>query len=283
MIRRAQMRGLGHTYVENVREEVQDLLFRAAIGALVGMRVAFVATHLGDFADDPLSVFYVWEGGLSFIGGVAGALVAALPIAIRRGYRALQLLDSAAPGLVVGAFIGRMGDLAIGEHLGAPRDFFLAWRCTGNYWVEATNSVGFVAPQPYPHGAAELPIQGCFEVPVVHTAFIDFLNNGFLLVALLWLERKARWDGFFITVALYWYGVVRFLNDFLRVGEERLFGLTGSQYAIIAAMVALTVLLAARKPWDDRPWSWQPPDFDLPWKHPVRSEHDDAVVPEHSA
>lgn len=269
MLRRVELRGLGHTYVEDVREQVQDLLFRAAVGALIGMRVAYVATHPGEFADDPLSVLYVWQGGLSFLGGVAGALIASLPVARRRGFRGLMLLDSAAPGLVVGAFIGRIGDLAIGEHLGPPASGFpFAWRCTGNWWEAATNSIAYTPPEPYPYQAAELPIQGCFDVAVHHTALYDFASNGLLLVVLLLLERRPRWDGFFITVTLYWYGAVRFLNDFVREGENRFLGLTGSQYAILGTMAVFAAVLAVLKPWRQRPWSWTPPDFDHPWKRP---------------
>lgn len=271
MLRRAELRGVARTYVPDVRETVQDLLFRAAIGAIVGMRMFYVLTHLDQYARDPLAIFKLWEGGMTFLGGVAGALVAALPAARRRGYRVLQLFDSAAPGMAIGLFIGRIGDLLIGDHIGDPGPTFpLAWRCSGNFWHAETNRLSFadpVPPQPYPFVDASAPTQGCFDAALHQTALYDFVQAGLLLGLLVYLERRPRWDGFFIAVALYWYGAIRFLTDFLRE-DRRLLGLTGSQYAFLVTLVAVAVLLVVTRPWRNHPWAWQPPDFDLPWKHP---------------
>lgn len=271
MLRRAELRGLGHSYVPHVREAVQDLLVRAAIGAIIGSRLFYVLTHLDIYLRDPLRILFIWEGGLTFLGGVAGAILAALPEVRRRDYRLWQLFDSAAPGLAVGIAIGRTGDLAIGDHIGdlAP-GFPLAWRCTANFWHETTNSLSFtnpVPPQPYPFGAIEAPTQGCFAAAVHQTALYDFLQAALLVGLLLALERRPRWDGFFAAVYVYWYGTFRVVIDFLRQ-DRRLFGLTGSQYAALTAIIALTVFLRWTKPWERRPWAWAPPDFDLPWLRP---------------
>lgn len=268
MLRRVELRGISHEYVPDVRVAVQDLLVRAAIGAIVGARLFFVLTHIDQYAGDPLSILYVWEGGLTFLGGVAGAMMAALPEGYRRGYRPTQLLDSAAPGLAVGIFIGRIGDLVIGDHLGDPAPGFpLAWRCGGNLWREANNTIAWppIPPEAGPPLAGHT--QGCFDVAVHQTALYDFIQAGLLLAVLLYLERRPRWDGFFISVWLYWYGAARFLMDFLRE-DRRFFGLTGSQYTGLAMVVLLTILLVWRKPWRRRPWSWDPPDFDHPWLEP---------------
>jgi phosphatidylglycerol---prolipoprotein diacylglyceryl transferase len=53
-------------------ELVFQMLYRAAIGALVGARLAYALNHWADFADDPVSVLAVWEGGISLFGGIAG-------------------------------------------------------------------------------------------------------------------------------------------------------------------------------------------------------------------
>lgn len=275
MLRRAELRGVSHTYVADIRREVQDLLFWAAIGALVGVRLFFVLTHLDVYARDPIRIFYLWEGGLTLIGGIVGAVAVALPIAVKRGFRAPQLLDSAAPGLAVGIFIGRIGDLVIGDHLGDPAPGFpLAYRCTANLWDEATNSLRLTNPVPpdvYPVGLAEAPTQGCFDLALHQTALYDFTQAGLLLAVLLLLERRPRWDGFFITVWLYWYAAARFIIDFLRE-DRRWFGLTGTQYVGLAAIALLTAFLTWRKPWEGRPWAWDPPHFDHPWRRPPEAE-----------
>lgn len=277
LLRRAELRGLAHHHVPDVRAAVQDLVFRAAIGAIVGARLFFVLTHLDIYARDPLRILFVWEGGLTFLGGVAGAILAALPELRRRGYRAMQVLDSAAPGLAIGIFIGRTGDLAIGDHLGDPAPGWpLAWRCTGNYWDAATNSLRLADPIPPAAGPSLAGrTQGCFDVAVHQTALYDFVQAGLLLAVILLLERRPRWDGFFVAVYVYWYGAARFALDFLRE-DRRLLGLTGSQYAVLAAMVALSLFLRFKRPWDRRPWAWDPPDFDLPWRRPST----EAAVPD---
>lgn len=270
MMRRAEQRGLGHLYVPDIRVTVQDLLVRGAIGAIIGARLFFVLTHLDLYADDPLAALRIWEGGLTLLGGVAGGVLLALPMVVRRGLRARQLMDSAVPGLAVGIVVGRLGDLVIGDHIGPPTDFVLGWRCTGNYWERATNSFGYVPPHPYPEGAAQLPTAGCFDTVVHQTALYDFASAGVVLLLLLVLERRPRWDGFFLAAFVYGYGALRFVSDFARE-DRQLLGLTGSQYTVLAAMVALSLYLWWRKPWCEASWAWDL-EFDHPWLQPPEGE-----------
>ncbi len=262
---RWRRRGLGHRYVADIPETMQDLLVWAALGAVVGARLFYVLTHLGDgYLQDPLSILAVYEGGLSFLGGLAGAILVVLPAVVRRRYRARQMLDAAAPGVALGLVVGRTGDLIIGEHLGPPTDFVLGWRCTGSWWTEATNSLGYSPPRPYPVGAD--PTQGCFQTAVHQTALYDWLTAGVVLAVLLWLERRPRWDGFFVAVFVYLYGGIRFVSEFVRP-DKFVLGLTGSQWALLAGMAAMTVYLWWRRPWDERRWAWDL-EFDHPWLTP---------------
>lgn len=271
MIRRARLRGLGHTYVEDISDEVQQLLGRAAIGAILGARLGYVLTHLDVYGRDPLAILRVWEGGLTFLGGVVGAIAISLPWGVRRGWRAWQALDSAMPGIAAGLIIGRLGDLMIGDHVGAPTSFALGWRCTGDHWTAATNTLGFNAPRPYPLDmpvpvGADLPTVGCFDTVVHQTALYDFGAAVFVLVLLLWLERRPRFDGFFVAAWIYGYGAVRFVGDFARQ-DRRFLGLTGSQYALLAAATLVTAWLVRSRPWQQRPWAWDR-EFEHPWLAP---------------
>ena len=66
-------------------EAVYTVLIRAAIGAMVGARLAYVVNHIGDYADRPLDIFKVWEGGISLLGGIFGAIILALPLMRKLG------------------------------------------------------------------------------------------------------------------------------------------------------------------------------------------------------
>lgn len=275
LVRRAEKRGLGHTHVPDVAEAIQRLLGRVAVGAILGARLFYVLTHLDQFARAPLEALAIWQGGLTFLGGVAGAIAVAMPWAVRQGWRPTQLLDSAVPGLAAGLVVGRIGDLMIGDHIGAPTTFVLGWRCTGD--VNSVSGLWGRTPGSYSAAVEALgdqPTIGCFDTVVHQTALYDFGAALFVLLLLLWLERRPRFDGFFTVAWVYGYGVVRFVGDVARE-DRRLFGLTGSQYALLAAAVAVTAWCVRTRPWEKRPWAW-----DLEFAHPWLAPPDGTEQPD---
>ena len=109
-------------------EEVYGLLTRAAIGAIVGARLAYVINHAGDYHSVG-EAFKVWKGGISLLGGFIGAIVAALPRMRRDHLSFWKVMDAAAPGMALGVIVGRIGDLIVADHLGKTTHFFLGYRC----------------------------------------------------------------------------------------------------------------------------------------------------------
>lgn len=255
MLKRAERRGVARRPVDTpIAEIITALVTRAAIGGILGARFFYVLTRLDQFPD-PLSWFTIWEGGLSLLGGVAGAVLAGMPYALRHRLSIPLLLDSVAPGLALGIFIGRIGDLVIGEHLGGATDFVLGWRCTG-----AVDDP--FAPYPWPGPTA----QGCFTEVVHQTALYDFLAGGIVFAVILLLERRARFDGFSMAAFAVLYGAGRFISDFAREADKDLLGtLTGSQITAVTAIFAVLTWLAWAKPWNRRPWAWSPPEFPHGW------------------
>ncbi|HUH08351.1 MAG TPA: prolipoprotein diacylglyceryl transferase family protein, partial [Egibacteraceae bacterium] len=238
--RRASLRGIARRPTARIPEIMQGLATRGAIGAIIGARFFYVVSNLELFpierAVDVLSWFRIWEGGISLLGGIAGGIAAGLPYAWRNRFRVTLLLDSVAPGVAVGIFIGRIGDLVIGEHLGGPTDFILGWRCTGNLRDP-------LAPYPWP-GPVE---QGCYDVALHQTALYDFLAAGLVLAVIMLLERRPRFDGFFMVVFAVLYGGGRFLSDFIRP-EKMVAGLTGSQLTSLAAIAVALSWVALFRP-----------------------------------
>jgi phosphatidylglycerol---prolipoprotein diacylglyceryl transferase len=224
-------------------DEVYTIAIRAAIGALIGTRLAYVLNHLPDYIDDPLSIFKLWEGGISLLGGIFGAIIACLPLAKKMRINAWRALDAAAPGVAVGIIIGRIGDLVVGDHLGKETDFFLGYRCPD---VETASP--------------------CIGDVVHQTALYDLILTCLLLALLLFLRRRPvaqQWDGFLITVFGAWYGTGRLIEDFLREDLRR-FGLTGSQWTAVATLATCMVwlLFVRRTPrwgrWDEAPSLTEP-------------------------
>ena len=111
-------------------EHISTMLFWALIGAIVGSRVAYVIAHLSEFSS-PLEWLYVWKGGISLLGGITGAIVINIRRMHKYGYRFFQVMDPAAVALAMGIGIGRIGDLIIGDHLGKPTSWLLAWTYHG--------------------------------------------------------------------------------------------------------------------------------------------------------
>jgi len=208
-------------------EIVYPLFTRAAIGAIIGARVAYVVNHLGDY-DSVLEVLSVWEGGISLLGGMFGAVIAALPLIRKSRLSFWKVMDAAAPGMALGVLVGRIGDLIIADHLGKTTDFFLGYRCP---------PAGVITGSPCAGPGL-----------IVHqTALYDQMFAAILLVTLLWLRRRQRFDGFLICAFAAGYGVARLIEDFLREDLRRL-GLTSSQWTALATLsVCLYVLVVLRR------------------------------------
>ncbi|MBA2283140.1 MAG: prolipoprotein diacylglyceryl transferase [Acidimicrobiia bacterium] len=208
-------------------EIVYRMLYRSAFGALVGARVAYAVNHWSDYADAPLTVFAIWEGGISLFGGIAGGVVAAVPVMRAERLCFWPLMDAAAPGLALGIAIGRVGDLMVGDHLGRTTDFALGFRCTG----AGTAS------------RCAAPIGQGVHMPALY----DMVSASTLLAALLLLRRRSRRDGFLILAFAAWYGTGRFIEDFFRIDDPVAFGLSGSQLTALTLVVAAAGWLVVRR------------------------------------
>jgi phosphatidylglycerol:prolipoprotein diacylglycerol transferase len=240
-------------------EAVGSILFWALIGTIIGSRIAYVFTHLSEF-NNVVSVFEIYKGGLSLIGGIVGAMIASYFVVRRMKLDFVHGLDSAAIGIPLGIVIGRIGDLIIGDHLGKPTSWALAFRfgggslsgydCPGN---SCTTVLHGGRTQVITRAGATL-YDSTFHVlakgtGVHQTAFYDYFIAMGLVVFLVYLNRTPRRKGILIATFALWYGTGRIVTDFLRV-ENRFLGLTGSQWSS-AAVVALCVFVLIR--WARRP------------------------------
>jgi phosphatidylglycerol:prolipoprotein diacylglycerol transferase len=103
--------------------DVDDLIFFAALGVIAGGRLGWIFVYGFDrLVEDPLAVFRVWEGGMSFHGGLTGVMIAVAWFAHRRGRKVADVFDFTAPLPAVGLFAGRIGNFINGELWGKPTD-----------------------------------------------------------------------------------------------------------------------------------------------------------------
>ena len=109
-------------------EHVDDLVFYVALGAIVGGRVGYMLIYgLSELISDPLSILKVWQGGMSFHGGLAGVLIAMWlhARAIRQPF--FVVTDFIAPWTAIGLCAGRIGNFINGELWGKPTDPDAPW------------------------------------------------------------------------------------------------------------------------------------------------------------
>ena len=105
------------------KDQVYDMIVYAAVGVFAGGRLGYVLFYnLSYYLENPLKIFAVWEGGMSFHGGLIGTIVALVLFAKRQGITVLTIADLAAGVTPVGLGLGRIGNFINGELYGRPTD-----------------------------------------------------------------------------------------------------------------------------------------------------------------
>lgn len=218
--REGRRRGIGP-------EIVSDAAIWVGAAALVGGRVLYVLQNeLGTLTEHPAHVFMVWMGGLSFYGGLIGALIALAVFAHRRGIPLLAALDVAAPGAAIGQAIGHLGCLIGGDSSGIPTDL---------PWAVIYRNPNAMAPQ---------------NIPLHPTQAYEAI----LLAALfagLWLGRErlaSLGDGVLASAYLFGLAAIRFGLFFLRDEPAVFLGLKTAQWLGLGiAVFAVVVFIVARR------------------------------------
>lgn len=113
-------------HVDLTKEDVSDLLFYVALGVILGGRLGYVLFYaFPELLDDPISLFRIWEGGMSFHGGLLGVIVAIALYARKTQRRFWYMADFVCVPVPIGLAAGRFGNFINGELYGKPTD--LPW------------------------------------------------------------------------------------------------------------------------------------------------------------
>ncbi len=207
------------------RPQIEDVLFFGVLGVVLGGRLGYVLFYKpGYYLSHPLEALAVWQGGMSFHGGLLGVIVALLIYAKRRKISYLGLMDFIAPLVPTGLAAGRMGNFINGE-----------------LWGRATDSVPWAMVFPQSGSAfARHPSQ----------LYQFALEGVFLFVIVWWFSRKQRPPGHVAGAFLVGYACFRFIAEFAREPDAFLGflagGLTMGQLLCVP-MLALGLILFFRK------------------------------------
>lgn len=194
--------------------DVDDLIFYGALGVILGGRLGWVLFYgVERLLDDPLMILRIWEGGMSFHGGLVGVIVAEMLFARRQQRRITDVLDFLAPLPGLGILAVRGANFINGELWGKPTD--VPW--------------GFIVDPArlHPSQAAEaqrmcerFQIDPCI-LHVHASQLYEGLLEGLVLFAILWIytskpRPRLAPAGLFLVC----YGVFRFVVEFVRVPDE---------------------------------------------------------------
>jgi phosphatidylglycerol:prolipoprotein diacylglycerol transferase len=178
------------------REQVSDLLFYGFLGVVLGGRVGYVLFYQFDyFLSDPLYLLEIWQGGMSFHGGLLGVILAIFIFARKSQKSFLMVGDFVAPLVPIGLGMGRLGNFINAELWGRETD--VAWAMI------------------FPTDQLQLPRHP--------SQLYEFVLEGVVLFAILYIiSRKTQRLGLASGVFLIGYGVFRSIVEFFREPDAHL-------------------------------------------------------------
>lgn len=205
-------------------EQVDDFIFYAALGVIAGGRVGWMLFYgWTNIVSDPLSILRIWEGGMSFHGGLLGVMLALWWWGRKHGYGMWEMLDIVAPVVPIGLGAGRLGNFINGELWGKPTD-----------------------------AAFAVVVDG---VPRHATQLYEALLEGLVMFVVLWWfsasPRPLRAvSGLFALM----YGSFRFSVEFLRLPDAHIGYLAGGWFtmgmllSLPLILIGIWLLVSAYRP-----------------------------------
>jgi phosphatidylglycerol:prolipoprotein diacylglycerol transferase len=200
------------------KNKIEDVLVYGGIAGIIGARLFYILVY--DFLfylQNPLEIFAIWHGGLSFHGALIGALIGVYLFAKKNKYNVLELLDIMVIPFAFALCLGRIGNFMNGELYG---------RITNVPWC-----VNFPS------------VDGCRHPSQIYEAIYSF----FIFFILWKLKDKKMKKGMMFAIFLMLYSVLRFFTEFFREADVQLgyfFGLTMGQILCLVMFVAGLILVS---------------------------------------
>ena len=219
------------------KETLDDFLTWGILGVILGGRIGYVLFYkFSDYLANPLDIFKVWEGGMSFHGGFLGVVVAMWLFGRKHNISILKLMDTVAPLVPLGLASGRIGNFINGELWGRVTELNAFW------------AMGFPqARYEDAESAAHNPLwaewlQQYGMLPRHPSQLYQFALEGICLFVIVWIfSKKPRPAGQTAALFLGGYGLFRFIAEFARQPDDYLglltLGLSMGQWLSVPMIV----------------------------------------------
>lgn len=212
------------------QDDVLDLVLWAVPIGVVCARLYYCVFYWDLYRDNPISMLYIWEGGLAIYGGIIGGAITVLVLSRVKRIPTLVMLDNAAMGVIIGQILGRWGNFMNREAHGAVTDTFL------KMGLQDVSGV----------------------VTYYHPTFLyESVWNLVGFIGLHFFSKKRKFDGEVFLAYVAWYGLGRVWIEGLRTDSLYLFstGIRVSQLvaavSFLAAGGVLAWVLIKKKPTPD--------------------------------
>ncbi|MBN8840623.1 MAG: prolipoprotein diacylglyceryl transferase [Sphingomonadales bacterium] len=186
------------------RQHADDLVFYATLGIILGGRIGYVLFYAPDMLLHPIRILRLWDGGMSFHGGVIGTTIAIIVFARKNGLNWLRIHDYVACVAPFGLFFGRLANFVNGELWGKPSE--LPWAIVFPHTVPP----GMMEPARHPSQLYEAGLEGVVL---------------FLVLWFFFWRTKARYaPGKLVGIFVLGYGLARFFVEFFREPDAQFAG-----------------------------------------------------------
>ncbi len=197
------------------RKQVEDVIFYGALGVVLGGRIGYTFFYnFSGFIDNPVSIFYIWQGGMSFHGGMLGVFTGLYLFGRNNGMSFFQVSDFIAPWVPIGLGAGRIGNFINMELPGRSVETMIPW---------ALDYGDHIARHP--------------------SSLYQALTEGLLLFVILWwYSRKPRPLMAVSAAFMFFYGSFRFTTEFFRTPDAQL-GFIAFDWLTMGQLLSLPMIL----------------------------------------
>ncbi|MDP9086727.1 MAG: prolipoprotein diacylglyceryl transferase [Pseudomonadota bacterium] len=186
------------------RRHADDLVFYASLGVIFGGRLGYVLFYnLGYYVAHPADIFKLWDGGMSFHGGVIGTSLGILYLARKNGLNWLRVHDYVACTVPIGLFLGRCANFVNHELWGGQTNVPWAVR-----FPETVAGIAVLGPPRHPSQLYEAVLEGLLLFAILWTMF--------------WRTQARYQPGKLVGSFVFFYGIFRFGLEFIREPDAQL-------------------------------------------------------------